>query len=87
MYIWLRGHVMKSLHLLIDDDLYEQLKGLAAARSESVAEVVRKTLREWIDRPLLAGEAPALTASELHELLRVMDTQEQTGARKKDSEA
>jgi hypothetical protein len=87
MYIWLRGHVMKSLHLLIDDDLYDQLKGLAAARSESVAEVVRKTLREWIDRPLLAGEAPTLTASELHELLRVMDAQEQTGARKKDSEA
>jgi hypothetical protein len=87
MYIWLRGHVMKSLHLLIDDDLYDQLKGLAAARSESVAEVVRKTLREWIDRPLLAGEAPTLTASELHELLRVMDAQEQTGARKKDSKA
>jgi hypothetical protein len=78
---------MKSLHLLIDDDLYDRLKAVAASRSESVAEVVRKTLREWIDKPILAGEAPALTAAELHELLRVMDTQDHAEVKSEDSDA
>jgi hypothetical protein len=79
MYIWLRGHLMKSLHLLIDDDLYDKLKKTAAARSESVAEVVRKTLRDWIEKPALAGDAPTLSPAELQELLRVMDAQEHAG--------
>jgi len=83
MYIWLRGQLMKSLHLLIDDDLYDMLKGAAARRSESVAEVVRKTLREWVEKPSLAGDAPTLTAAELHELLRVMDTQEHAATTEK----
>jgi hypothetical protein len=82
MYIWLRGQLMKSLHLLIDDDLYDKLKGAAASRSESVAEVVRKTLREWVEKPILAGDAPALTAADLHELLRIMDAQDQAIAEK-----
>ena len=76
MYIWLRGQLMKSLHLLIDDDLYDKLKGVASRRSVSVAEVIRKTLREWVEKLALTGDAPTLTASELHELLRVMDAQE-----------
>ncbi len=80
MYIWLRGHLMKSLHLLIDDDLYHKLKMSAARRGESVAEVVRKTLREWSDNPSVAGDAPTLSPAELHELLRVMDAQEQPAA-------
>ena len=87
MYIWLRGQLMKSLHLLIDDDLYDKLKSTAASRSESVAEVVRKTLREWIDKPLLAGDAPALTPAELHELLRVMDARDHAETKKADPES
>jgi hypothetical protein len=87
MYIWLRGQLMKSLHLLIDDDLYNKLKGAASSRSESVAEVVRKTLREWVDKPVLAGDAPALTAADLHELLRVMDTQDHAETKKSDLES
>jgi len=77
MYIWLRGHLMRSLHLLIDDDLYDKLRKSAAQRRESVAEVVRKTLREWSDKPAVAGDAPTLSPAELQELLRVMDAQEQ----------
>ncbi len=84
MYIRLRGQLMKSLHLLIDDDLYDKLRGAAERRSESVAEVVRKTLREEVDKPVLAGDTPTLTAAELHELLRVMDVQERTAEEKKD---
>jgi predicted CopG family antitoxin len=76
---------MKRLHLLIDDDLYDKLRNAAAQRNESVAEVVRKTLRERIDKPAMAGDAPTLTSAEIHELLRVMDAQEQAvEAEKKD---
>jgi len=79
---------MKSLHLLIDDDLYDKLKKSAALRSESVAEVVRKTLREWSDHPAVAGDAPTLSPAELQELLRVMDAQEQpAGAAPKEPES
>ncbi|MGD0783082.1 MAG: hypothetical protein ABSA30_09525 [Candidatus Aminicenantales bacterium] len=78
---------MKSLHLLIDDDLYDKLKGAAERRSESVAEVVRKTLREWLEKPSLAADAPALTAAELHELLRVMDIHEYAAEEKKDPDS
>jgi predicted CopG family antitoxin len=78
---------MKSLHLLIDDDLYDKLKSAAASRSESVAEVVRKTLREWVDKPILAGRAPSLTVADLHEILRVMDAQDFPDAPKKETDA
>jgi hypothetical protein len=78
---------MKSVHLLIDDDLYDKLKGAAASRSESVAEVVRKTLREWVEKPVLAGDAPSLTAADLHELLRVMDTQDHAETKKNELES
>jgi hypothetical protein len=87
MYIWLRGQLMKSVHLLIDDDLYDKLKGAAASRSESVAEVVRKTLREWVEKPVLAGDAPSLTAADLHELLRIMDTQDLAETKKNELES
>jgi hypothetical protein len=87
MYIWLRGQLMKSVHLLIDDDLYDKLKGAAASRSESVAEVVRKTLREWVEKPILAGDAPSLTAADLHELLRIMDTQDLAETKKNELES
>jgi predicted CopG family antitoxin len=88
MYIWLRGQWMKRLHILIDDDLYDKLKNTAAQRSESVAEVVRKMLREKIDKPAMGGDAPTLTSAEIHELLRVMDAQEQAvEAEKKDPDS
>jgi hypothetical protein len=87
MYIWLRGQLMKSVHLLIDDDLYDKLKGAAALRRESVAEVVRKTLREWVEKPVLAGDAPSLTAADLHELLQVMDNRDHAETKKNELES
>ena len=49
MDVRLRGRLMKSLRLLIDDDLYGKLRRSAAGRGESVAEVIRKTLRQGLD--------------------------------------
>jgi len=82
MYICLRGHVMKRVNLFIDDDIYETLKRIASQRQESVADIVRKTLRDWIDR-FAGGDTPTLRQAQVQNRLRVLDAHGEAASAKK----
>lgn len=76
MYICFRGCLMKRLNILLDDGLYEKLKSAAAARRESLADVIRGFLRDQIDREKDKAGFPTFTSAEIDEILRIMDTRE-----------
>ena len=76
MYVWLRGQMMKRLHILIEDEVYAKLKAAAAVRRESLADIIRGSLRAYIEKDLEAAGLPSMTKAELQELLRLMDEEE-----------
>lgn len=76
MYVRLQGRLMKRLHILLDDDLYARLKSAAAARRESLADVIRGYLRCQVEGELDRQGFPTFSAAELEEILRIMDARE-----------
>jgi predicted CopG family antitoxin len=76
MYICIRGRLMKRLHILLDDGLYEKLKSVAASRRESLADVIRGFLRDQIDREMDKAGFPTFSSAEIDEILRIMDARE-----------
>ncbi len=76
MYTYVRGCLMKRIHLLIDDPLFERLKSAAAGRGQSLADLIRSYLQEQIAREGGQAEAPALSREQLEEMLRIMDARE-----------
>jgi predicted CopG family antitoxin len=76
MYIYKKGRLMKRLHILLDDGLYERLKSAAAGRRESLADVIRGYLRSQLDREMDKASFPTFTSSEIEEILRIMDARE-----------
>ncbi len=67
---------MKRLHILLDDDLYTRLKSAAAARRESIADVIRGFLRCQVDSEMDKQGFPTFSSEEIEEILRIMDTRE-----------
>jgi len=41
---------MRRINIMIDEDLYEKVRALSFFRDESISEIIRKSLRDWIDR-------------------------------------
>lgn len=48
MHVIFRGRFMKRLSLLLDDDLYRRICALASRGRTSVAEIIRRSLREGL---------------------------------------
>lgn len=76
MYTYFRGCLMKRIHLLIDDPLFERLKAAAAMRGQSLADLIRACLLEQVDREQAKTDAPSLSREQLEEMLRIMDARE-----------
>jgi predicted CopG family antitoxin len=73
MYICIKGRLMKRLHILLDDELFEKLKKAAAERKESLADVIRACLREQVDHDLARAGLPIFSHEEIEKILRIMD--------------
>src|SRR4030043_522557 len=43
---------MKRVNLIIDSDLYDKARAMAFLRRASISEIIRKALREWMEKNL-----------------------------------
>jgi hypothetical protein len=61
---------------MIDEDLYEKVRALSFFRNESISEIIRKSLRDWIDKRLGKKEELLLSARDEKELLEILASDE-----------
>ena len=67
---------MKRVNLIIDSDLYDKARAMAFLRRASISEIVRRALREWIERNLDKKAEILLQETEEKKLLRILETDE-----------
>jgi len=67
---------MRRINIMIDEDLYEKVRALSFFRDESISEIIRKSLRDWIDRRMGKKEELILSAKDEKELLEILASDE-----------
>jgi len=67
---------MRRLNITIDEDLYKKVKALAFFRNESISEIIRKSLRAWINRRMGKKEELILSAKDEKEILEILSSDE-----------
>jgi len=67
---------MKRVNLIIDSDLYDKARAMAFLRRASISEIVRKALREWMERNLDKKAEILLQETEEKKLLKILETDE-----------
>ena len=67
---------MKRLNITIDEELYKKVKALSFFRSESISEIIRKSLRDWIAKHIGKKEDLFLSAKDEKEVLEILSSDE-----------
>ena len=67
---------MKRLNITIDEELYEKARALSFFRKESISEIIRKSLREWISKRSGKNEELLLSARDEKEILEILSNDE-----------
>jgi Arc/MetJ-type ribon-helix-helix transcriptional regulator len=67
---------MRRINIMIDEDLYEKVRALSFFRNESISEIIRKSLRDWIDKHMGKKEKLILSAKDEKELLEILASDE-----------
>ncbi|MGB2763336.1 MAG: ribbon-helix-helix protein, CopG family [Candidatus Aminicenantaceae bacterium] len=66
----------RRLNITIDEELYKKIKALAFFRDESISEIIRKSLRAWIDKKIGKKEELILSAKDEKEILEILSSDE-----------
>ncbi|MFP4082164.1 MAG: ribbon-helix-helix protein, CopG family [Candidatus Aminicenantes bacterium] len=67
---------MKRLNITIDEELYKKVKALSFFRNESISEIIRKSLRDWIEKRISRREELLLSAKDEKEILEILSSDE-----------
>lgn len=67
---------MRRLNITIDDELYKKVKALSFFRNESISQIIRKSLRDWIDKRIGKREELILSAKNEKEILEILSSDE-----------
>jgi Arc/MetJ-type ribon-helix-helix transcriptional regulator len=67
---------MKRVNIIIDSDLYDKARAVAFLRRASISEIVRRALREWMERNLDKKAEILLSETEEKRLLKILETDE-----------
>jgi predicted CopG family antitoxin len=67
---------MRRLNITIDDDLYKKIKAVAFFRDESISEIIRKSVHEWIEKRMGKREELILSAKDEKEILEILASDE-----------
>lgn len=65
---------MKRLNITIDEELYRKVKALSFFRNESISEIIRKSLKDWIEKKLSKKEELILSATDEKEVLEILSS-------------
>lgn len=67
---------MKRLNITIDEDLYKKVKALSFFQNESISEIIRKSLKAWLDKKMGKKEELILSAKDEKEILEIISSDE-----------
>ena len=67
---------MRRLNITIDEELYIKVKALSFFRNESISEIIRKSLRAWIEERIGKREELILSAKNEKEILEILSSDE-----------
>jgi Arc/MetJ-type ribon-helix-helix transcriptional regulator len=67
---------MKRVNIIIDSDLYDKARAMAFLRRASISEIVRKALREWMERNLDRKAEILLSETEEKRLIKILESDE-----------
>jgi hypothetical protein len=67
---------MRRLNITIDEDLYKKIKALSFFREESISDIIRKSLHEWIEKRIDRREELILSAKDEKEVLEILSSDE-----------
>ena len=67
---------MKRVNIIIETDLYDKARAMAFLRRASISEIVRRALREWMERNLDKKAEILLSETEEKRLLKILETDE-----------
>lgn len=67
---------MKRVNIIIDSDLYDKARAMAFLRRASISEIIRKALREWMEKNLDKKAEILLSEKEEKKLLKILERDE-----------
>lgn len=67
---------MKRVNLIIESDVYEKARAVAFIRKESISEIFRKAIREWMSGHFDKKAELLLSESDEHKLLKILESDE-----------
>jgi len=66
----------RRLNITIDEELYEKVKAVSFFRNESISEIIRTSLRAWIEKIIGKKEELILSAQDEKEILEIPSSDE-----------
>ena len=67
---------MKRVNIIIEDDLYEKTRAVAFVRRQSISEVIRKALRQWMTKNIDKKSELVISEKEEKRILKILKTEE-----------
>jgi len=67
---------MKRVNIIIEDDLYEKARAVAFVRRQSISEVIRKALRQWMTKNIDKKSELVISEKEEKRILKILKTEE-----------
>jgi len=67
---------MKRVNIIMDSDLYDKARAMAFLRRASISEIVRRALREWMEKNLDKKAEILLQETAEKRLLEILETDE-----------
>jgi len=67
---------MKRVNIILEDDLYEKARAVAFVRRQSISEIIRKALRQWMTKNIDKKSELVITEKEEKRLLKILETEE-----------
>jgi Arc/MetJ-type ribon-helix-helix transcriptional regulator len=67
---------MRRINVIINEDLYRKAKAVAFLRNESLSEIIRNSLDEWLGKRMGKREELILSAKDEKEILDVLASDE-----------
>lgn len=67
---------MKRVNIIIEDDLYEKARAVAFVRRQSISEVIRKALRQWMTKNIDKKSELVISEKEEKRILKILKIEE-----------
>jgi Arc/MetJ-type ribon-helix-helix transcriptional regulator len=67
---------MRRINVIINEDLYRKAKAVAFLRNESLSEIIRSSLGEWLQKRMGKREELILSARDEKEILDILASDE-----------